>query len=90
MTDTKRTFPGIPLAVSLRGAAELSSLSESIIDQAIRSGLLPVRSHGNRILIRMADLMAWIDSMPVGRRPSPPHLEGHRTGRPRKNLDSSV
>lgn len=72
------------LALSIPGAARATSLSESTIDQAIRAGLLPVRRHGNRTLIRVADLDAWVSAMPVGRAASPPQLEGCRTGRPKQ------
>lgn len=74
----------LPIAVSIPAAAHLTSLSESKVDEAIRIGALPVRRYGNRTLIRVADLFAWIDSMPVGRPAAPPQLEGRRTGRPRK------
>lgn len=82
MRDTKPHAPPLPLAVNLRGAAELSSFSESTIDHAIRAGELSCRRHGNRVLIRTADLAAWIDALPSGRPAAPPHLEGRRTGRP--------
>lgn len=82
MHDTQHPSASLPLAVSIRSAAGLVSLSEGTIDQAIRAGLLPVRRHGNRTLIRTCDLMAWLDSMPTGRPPPPPQLEGRRTGRP--------
>lgn len=75
----------LPISVSKRGAADLTSLSEGVIDQAIRADQLICRRYGNRTLIRVVDLKAWIDSMPVGRHASPPQLEGRRSGRPRKN-----
>lgn len=74
----------LPIAVSIPEGARLTSLSKTTVDEAIRIGALPVRRYGNRTLIRVADLFAWIDSMPVGRPASPPQLEGRRTGRPRK------
>lgn len=73
-----------PIATSIRGAAEITSLSETTIDSAIRAGILPVRRFGNRTLIRLVDLATWVDSMPVGRPAAPKQLEGRRTGRPRK------
>ncbi len=72
------------LAVSIRGAAQATSLSDSTIDTAIRAGDLPVRRFGNRTLILMRDLERWLESLPVGRAAAPPQLEGRRTGRPRK------
>lgn len=74
----------LPIAVSKRGAVELTSLSETKIDQAIQSGDLPVRHHGNRMLIRVCDLQKFVDALPAGRPDAPKQLEGRRTGRPRK------
>lgn len=85
MQNTKIITSALPLAVNKRGAADLTSLSEGVIDQAIRADQLICRRYGNRTLIRVADLKAWIDSMPIGRPASPPQFEGRRTGRPRKN-----
>lgn len=84
MHSTKHQTNALPIAVSIPAAAHLTSLSESKVDEAIRIGALPVRRYGNRTLIRVADLTAWIDSMPVGRPDAPPQLAGRRTGRPRK------
>lgn len=74
----------LPLSVSIRGASELTSLSETKLDQAIRAGTLPVRHHGNRMLIRVTDLQKFVDNLPEGRPDAPPQLEGRRIGRPRK------
>jgi len=73
-----------PLSYSLTGAAAATSLSESTIDAAIRAGVLPVRSFGNRTLILARDLERWLNSLPTGRPTAPVQLEGRRTGRPRK------
>lgn len=73
-----------PVALSIPGAAQITSLSESTIDAAIRAGVLPVRRYGNRTLILMRDLTCWLESLPAGRPASPPQLEGRRTGRPRR------
>lgn len=79
------TTPALPqLSYSLTGAAAATSLSESVIDAAIRAGILPVRHHGNRTLILARDLVRWLESLPSGRPAAPAHLEGRRTGRPRK------
>lgn len=74
----------LPLSYSMTGAATATSLSESVIDAAIRAGILPVRRHGNRTLILARDLERWLNSLPTGRPTAPPQLEGRRTGRPRK------
>lgn len=73
-----------PLSYSLSGAAAATSLSESILDAAIRAGTLPTRYHGNRLLILSRDLERWLMSLPAGRPSAPAHLAGRRTGRPRK------
>lgn len=78
----------LPIAVSKRGAVELTSLSESKLDQAIQAGELPIRHHGNRMLIRVADLQKFVDSLPEGRPDAPPQLEGRRLGRPRKGMSA--
>lgn len=79
-----------PIAVSIAGAVELTSLSSAVIDSAIRAGDLKVRRHGNRVLIRVCDLENWVNAMPEGRPAAPPHLEGRRTGRPRKTTMPAV
>lgn len=79
-----------PLAVSIPGAAQATSLSESTIDTAIRAGILPVRRHGNRTLILTRDLERWLESLPTGRPAAPPQLEGRRTGRPKKIISCVV
>lgn len=90
MNSHRHQANALPIAVSIPAAALLTSLSESKVDEAIRMGALPVRRYGNRTLIRVADLTAWIDSMPVGRNAAPPQLEGRRTGRPRKNAGGAL
>jgi hypothetical protein len=56
-----------PLAYSIAGASKATSLSESVLDAAIRAGALPVRRHGNRTLILTKELTKWLDSLPSGR-----------------------
>lgn len=86
-----RTIPSLlPLSYSLTGAATVTSLSESVIDAAIRAGTLPVRHHGNRTLILARDLERWLAGLPVGRPAAPQHLEGRRTGRPRKVVSCAL
>lgn len=80
----------LPLSYSLTGAAAATSLSESVIDAAIRAGALPVRHHGNRVLILTRDLERFLAGLPTGRPAAPPHLEGLRTGRPRKIVSSQT
>lgn len=80
-----RAAPNVQtIAVSIADAAAMTSLSATKVDEAIRAGTLPVRHHGNRTVILVRDLEKWVDSFPVGRPAPPPHLEGRRTGRPRK------
>jgi len=79
-----------PLSYSLTGAAAVTSLSESVIDAAIRAGTLPVRHHGNRVLILSRDLERWLAGLPTGRPASPPQLAGRRTGRPKKVISCAL
>lgn len=81
----KRQTPKPIIAVSIAGASEMTSLSQTAIDTAIRAGELLTRHHGNRTLILVRDLEAWVESFPVGRPLAPAHLEGKRCGRPRKD-----
>jgi hypothetical protein len=86
----KHTPSLLPLSYSLTGAASVTSLSESVIDAAIRAGILPVRHHGNRTLILARDLERWLANLPSGRPNAPPQLEGRRTGRPRKIVSCAL
>jgi len=73
-----------PLSYSISGAALSTSFSVSTIDSAIRAGILPVRRHGNRVVILARDLERWLESLPTDRPSAPPQLEGKRTGRPKR------
>jgi len=84
------TPPLLPLSYSLTGAAAVTSLSESVIDAAIRAGTLPVRHHGNRMLILTRDLERWLAGLPDGRPAAPRQLEGRRTGRPKKIISCAL
>jgi hypothetical protein len=75
-----------PLALSIKGASQASSLSESFIDGAIRAGILPTKTCGNRVLILTRDLEHMLESLPSGRPASPPQFAGKRTGRHKKVL----
>lgn len=86
----KHTPTLLPLSYSLTGAAAVTSLSESVIDAAIRAGTLNVRHHGNRVLILARDLERWLNALPTGRPNAPPQLEGRRTGRPRKVISCAT
>ena len=78
--EMRTTPPLLPLSYSLTGAAAATSLSKSVIDAAIRAGILPVRHHGNRVLILSRDLERWLAGLPIGRPVAPNWLEGRRTG----------
>lgn len=54
-------------AVGVAKAAELYDLSTDQIRAAYRSGLLPVRYVGSKVLIGRADLKAWFDALPTER-----------------------
>jgi hypothetical protein len=81
----KRQTPMPVISVSIQGAVEMTSLSETVIQAAINAGELKTRHHGKRTVILVRDLEKWVESFPAGRAPAPAHLEGKRRGRPRKD-----
>lgn len=52
------------LALTRDEAAEAARVSKDRIDKAIRSGALKAKQMGRRIVIRVTDLEAWLDSQP--------------------------
>lgn len=52
-----------PLAVSIAQAAQATGLSEDTIRDAVQKLQLPAKRFGRRILIRWADLAAWVDEL---------------------------
>jgi excisionase family DNA binding protein len=53
-----------PLSVSVRDAAQDTSLSEYEIRQAINKGELPAVKRGRRIVILRDDLHSWLRTLP--------------------------
>lgn len=53
-----------PVALSVRQAAEVTSLGEKAIRELVNKGEIPARRFGTRILIDRAGLEAWFDSLP--------------------------
>ncbi len=51
-------------ALSRAGASEASGISEDMLDRAIKTGALKAKQLGRRVLIRPADLDAYIESLP--------------------------
>jgi excisionase family DNA binding protein len=51
-------------ALSRAAASEASGISEDMLDRAIKKGDLKAKQLGRRVLIRPADLDAYIDSLP--------------------------
>jgi len=54
------------IAVTINDACRILGLGRSKIYDEINAGRLPVRKAGQRTLIRMSDLRAYIDSLPSG------------------------
>lgn len=52
------------LSISVRDAAALTSLSEYEVRNAINKGELQARRVGRRLVILVADLNAWLESLP--------------------------
>ena len=70
-----------PLAIGVKEAAKLLSVSTGTIRNQIRSGGLPAVHIGTRVLVRPADVRKFVDaggSAKRGEPPQPPHkdLEG--------------
>ncbi len=55
---------GERLAYSVATAAIAVGISETVIKQEIAAHRLPIKKVGRRTVIRRADLMAWLDSLP--------------------------
>lgn len=54
-------------AVGVQRAAQLYDVSVDVIRAAYRSGALPVRYQGKKVLIGRAALRQWFDSLPTER-----------------------
>lgn len=52
-----------PLTVTIAQAATLTGLSPDTIRSEINKGKLPAKRNGTRIVIRYADLEAWVDQL---------------------------
>lgn len=55
------------VSLTVKQAAEATGLSQDEIRAAYRSGDLPCRYKGSRVLIRRQDLEAFIDDLPTER-----------------------
>ena len=53
------------IAVSVKRAAELLSISRAKLYELIKSGELEIRKCGSRTLIRYQDLQHLIDTLPI-------------------------
>lgn len=54
------------IAVTINDACRITGLGRSKIYEEINAGRLPVRKAGQRTLIRVSDLQAYIDALPAG------------------------
>lgn len=54
------------IAVTINDACKITGLGRTKIYGEINAGRLPSRKAGQRTLIRMADLQAFIDELPEG------------------------
>jgi excisionase family DNA binding protein len=52
-----------PLAVDLKGAAQLAGVSPFTVREAVGNGSLAAKRAGRTYIIRIADLQKWIDSL---------------------------
>jgi len=72
-TCPERTFPEgrrEPILVDITHATRLLSLSKSYLYRETKAGNIPHVKIGSRILFRISDLDAWIDSQPSASRES--------------------
>lgn len=51
-------------ALSIKGACHMAGIGETTLKEALKSGALPARHCGRRVLILRADLMGWLSSLP--------------------------
>lgn len=69
MLTTDRNIPhGERIAYDLKGAARAASVSERTLHLAMRSGALPARKLGRKIMIMHEDIHAWLLSLPMDER----------------------
>ncbi|WP_439620094.1 helix-turn-helix domain-containing protein [Hyphomonas sp.] len=59
------------IAVTINDACRITGLGRSKMYDEINAGRLPIRKAGQRTLIRIVDLQAFIDALPEGRRYAP-------------------
>lgn len=59
--------PPQPLAYSMKGAAEATGVSVTLLEQFIARGDLIPRYANSKRIIPAAELQAWIDSLPLER-----------------------
>ena len=52
------------LVVTVDQAAERLTLSQRTIRRAIKTGKLPAKKAGSRVLILLRDLIAWFQNLP--------------------------
>ena len=57
-------LPQEKLALSIKEAAQMSSLGETSIYKAIKDGQLISRKYGTRTIIRRVDLDSFLESLP--------------------------
>jgi len=53
-----------PLVVTRQQAARMLSISLTEIDDERRAGRLVARKYGRRVLIPLAELQRWVDTLP--------------------------
>lgn len=61
--EAQVTTPGGTYAVSIRQAADMVSLDQTTIRDAVNKRHLPAKRLGRKILVRVVDLEAWFDGL---------------------------
>ena len=57
-----------PLSYTVADAASVTGLSQTFIRRAIWAGELKAKHANTRVIVRRADLEAWLDGLPDERR----------------------
>ncbi|WP_291388706.1 helix-turn-helix domain-containing protein [Devosia sp.] len=65
LTPTRQSDDHAPLALTLDQVIERSGIGRSMIFKAMREGKLRARKSGRRNIILYADLMKYLESLPV-------------------------
>jgi hypothetical protein len=64
MPRARNRNPAAAMAYDYADAAEMAGMGQSMIREAVESGLLPARKHGRRVIILAVDLQEFLRKLP--------------------------